>query len=199
MKFSQKEIKDLFFAWIMISLAFTILFSGISTLFNNPSFFILSFLISGFTAGIGFLLHELMHKYVAQNYGLKAEFVAFYNMLFLAIGFSFFGFILAAPGAVMMQGRRITKEQNGKISLAGPMTNIVLGLGFLIPLIFLKPEGILRIFLDYGLIINALLALFNLIPLGPFDGKKIWEWNKTIHIITVLIALGLFLSKWVLF
>lgn len=195
MRFSNREIKDLFFAWLLISLAFAILFSGI----NFSFLFVITFLISAFTAGTGFLLHELMHKYTAQSYGLKAEFHAFYNMLFLAVAFSFFGFIIAAPGAVFMSGRRITKEKNGKVSLAGPMTNVILAFVFLIPVLFFKPEGLLKVFFNYGLTINALLALFNLIPAGPFDGKKVWDWNKPIHLIIVLIALGLFVSRWLVF
>ena len=94
----------------------------------------------------------------------------------------------------MIQGR-ITKERNGKISLAGPLTNIILAILFLIPFLFFK-EGILGLFFSYGLIINSLLALFNLIPVMPLDGRKVYEWNKVIYIIVVLFALFLFLSRY---
>ena len=98
MKFSHREIKDLFYAGIMISLAFAILLSGgYKALFSFDIGLIFAFVISFFTAGIGFLLHELMHKYIAQKYKLGAEFHAFYNMLWLALLFSLFGFIIAAP------------------------------------------------------------------------------------------------------
>lgn len=193
MKFSHREIKDLLIAWFMISLAFAILFSGLS--FNIV--FVVSLLISALTAGIGFLLHELMHKYVAQNYGLFAEFRASYKMLWLAIIFSFFGFIIAAPGAVFIQGK-ITKERNGKISLAGPMTNIVLSFLFLIPVLIFSFEGILELFFSYGLLINSLLALFNLIPIMPFDGKKVYVWDKGVYIISVLLASGLFIGSFLI-
>lgn len=190
MKFSNKEIKDLLIAWIMISLAFAILFSGLSLSFV----FIVSLLISGLTAGIGFLFHELMHKYTAQKYGLWAEFQASYSMLFLAILFSFFGFIIAAPGAVMIQGR-ITKERNGKISLAGPMTNIVLAVLFFIPVLFFSFDGSLSLFFKYGLLINSLLALFNMIPITPFDGRKVYVWNKGIYFATLILAGTLFFGS----
>src|SRR3989338_3366664 len=101
MKFSHKEIKDLFAAWFFISLAFAILLSGGLTSFSVSSL-IFSFLVSSIVVGVSFLAHEIMHKYLAQKYGLQAEFHAFYNMLFLALLISFFGFIIAAPGAVFI-------------------------------------------------------------------------------------------------
>ncbi len=194
MRFSQKEKKDLIFAGIMISLAFAILLSGGFTGFLNKNFFIV-FVIAFFTAGIGFLFHELMHKYIAQNYGLFAEFRAFYKMLWLAILFSFFGFIIAAPGAVLIKGN-ITKEKNGKISLAGPLTNIVLALIFLALILILDVSGIFRAFLNFGLTINSLLAAFNMLPVGPFDGAKIITWNKAVYYSVVGFGIMLFILSW---
>jgi len=194
MKFSIKEKKDLFFAGIMISLAFAILLSGGLGGILSSNFYIV-FVIAFFTAGTGFLLHELMHKYIAQSYNLFAEFRAYYKMLWMAIAFSFFGFILAAPGAVYIRGN-INKEKNGKISVAGPLTNLVLGFLFLIFLLILNPEGIFRLFLKFGLTINSLLAAFNMIPVLPFDGAKVLAWNKKIYTITIILAVGLFFLSW---
>jgi Zn-dependent protease len=188
MKFSSIETKDLFYAGVMISLAFAILLSG-GLLGLNTTIFLIAF----FTAGLGFLLHELMHKYVAQGYGLWAEFRANYKMLWLAVFFSFFGFIFAAPGAVYIRGQ-ITRERNGKISLAGPMTNLVLAFGFLILIFFISTSNpILNAFFGFGLTINSLLAAFNMIPTMPFDGAKIIQWNKPIYYITLILGVGLFI------
>src|SRR3989344_2021750 len=116
MKFSHIEKRDLFFAGVIISLAFAILFAGGYNAFLRPKVeLVYLFIIAFLTAGIGFLLHELMHKYVAQSYGFQAEFRAFYPMLWLALLFSLFGFILAAPGAVFIRGV-INKKKNGVIS-----------------------------------------------------------------------------------
>jgi len=194
MKFSSKEKKDLFFAGIMISLAFAILLSGGLSGLLSSGFYVI-FLIAFFTAGIGFLFHELMHKCIAQSYGLFAEFRAHYKMLWFAIVISFFGFILAAPGAVYIKGR-INKEKNGKISLAGPLTNLILGFLFLILLLASNPEGIFKAFLGFGLTINSLLAAFNMIPAIPFDGSKVLAWNKGIYTITLVLAVGLFILSW---
>ena len=191
MKFTYNEKKDLFWAGIMISLAFAILLSGGFGGFLGIGFLII-FVIAFFTAGIGFLFHEMMHKYVAQNYGLLAEFRAFYKMLWLAILFSLFGFIIAAPGAVFLRGH-ITREKNGKISLAGPLTNLVLALLFLIFILILNPSGIFGAFLDFGLTINSLLAAFNMIPTIPFDGGKVIAWNKPIYFSVMGFSVILFI------
>ena len=195
MKFTTQEKRDLFYAGIMISLAFAILLSGgFGSLINIGSGFFVVSIIAFFTAGIGFLLHELMHKYVAQNYGLFAEFKANYKMLWLAVAFSFFGFIFAAPGAVYIHGF-INKERNGKISLAGPVTNIVLALIFLILILTLNVGEIFRAFLGFGLTINSLLAAFNMIPTMPFDGAKVFAWDKKIYWITLILSIGLFAAS----
>mgnify|MGYP001579664692 CR=1 FL=1 len=198
MKFSYKEKKDLFIAGIMISLAFAILLAGgYNVIYSLNSGLFLVFVVAFFTAGIGFLLHEIMHKYVAQSYGLKAEFNANYNMLWLALGASLFGFIFAAPGAVYISGWNITKERNGKISLAGPATNIILALIFLILLLLTGSGGILGELFSFGLTINALLGAFNMIPAMPFDGAKIISWNKGIYYTALIIAVGLYVLSWI--
>src|SRR5512136_2605806 len=60
--------------------------------------------LSGLSVIIGFLLHEMAHKVVARRYGCWAEFRADYRMLGLALITAFFGFLFAAPGAVMIAG-----------------------------------------------------------------------------------------------
>src|SRR3989338_4251889 len=159
MKFSRKEVKELWIAGLIISLAFAILLAGgYNALFSFNLSILVVFFIAFFTAGTGFLLHELMHKYVAQKYGLTAEFRAFYPMLGLALLFSFFGFIIAAPGAVFIYGF-VNRERNGKISIAGPWMNIFLALVFLLlSLILSDAVGALDYLLTYGLYINAFLA-----------------------------------------
>jgi Zn-dependent protease len=187
MRFSQKEIKDLLKSWVAISIAFAIIISkslGISL--SSPQFST-PLIISAFTVGIAFLLHELGHKFVAQRYHFWAEFRSFDGMLVLAIAMSFLGFIFAAPGAVMIHGYYMTKEKNGRISAAGPLVNIILAIFFL-SLFFM---GINNLFIYYGVLINSWIALFNLIPIGNIDGKKILNWNKTVY--TTMLIVGLIL------
>lgn len=183
---SPIEIRDILFAWVMLSIAFAIMLSG--GLFNQE--FLRSVLFAAVTVGTGFLLHELGHKIVAQHYGCHAEFRAFRTMLWLAVAMSFFGFLFAAPGAVMIAGR-VTRSENGKISAMGPLMNVVLGSGFFL-LALWQPMMVFK----YGLSINAWLGLFNMLPFAIIDGKKIWDWNKVVYFALVAACVGLmFLSS----
>lgn len=182
LKLSKKEKIDLFKAWGAISIAFAILFGGLESF----SSFMISFLIAALTVGIGFIAHELSHKIVAQKFGCWAEFRSFDQMLVLAILVSFFGFVIAAPGGVMIKGH-ITKKQNGKISSAGIIANLVIALGFML-LGFAAFNPIMQKISAYGIFINSLLALFNLIPIMNFDGRKVLQWNRVFYSILVAIA-----------
>ncbi len=175
MKTSKKEIIDLLKAWIAISIAFAIILREGSAL-KQLSY---SFLISIIIVGTSFLLHELAHKALAQKYRLFAEFRSFDLMLLIAIAMSFFGFILAAPGAVMIEGH-VTRERNGKISAMGPLTNLALALIFF-GIGLLASSGLISEIAYYGTTINTWIGVFNLIPVWNFDGAKILEWNKLVY------------------
>jgi Zn-dependent protease len=181
---SEREIRDLIKAWAAISLAFAMIMRG----FADLSFY-QAFIVAAITVGTGFLLHELGHKIVAQRYGCFAEFRSFDQMLLLAILMSFFGFVLAAPGAVMIHGP-VGVRRNGKISAAGPIVNLVLALVFLW-LLLMQSSGILGVIAFYGYFINSWLALFNMIPIWNLDGAKVLKWNKKVYGVIVAVALGL--------
>lgn len=195
-KFDKKELIDLFKAWVAISLAFGILsFKSLAIVFDG--FFVCFFVafgISLFTAGLGFILHELAHKFVAIKYYCSARFKANNSMLLLAILASFFGFIFAAPGYVLINGN-INKKQSGIISFAGPFSNFVLALLFLPGYLFFN-DFLIRFFFFQGFFINSWLGLFNLIPLKPFDGFSVFKWNKFLFFslaaaLIVMVAFGL--------
>ena len=182
---SETEIKHLLIAWLAIAFAFTIILQRWYTL--N---LILIFIISAVTVGFAFIFHELAHKVVAQRYGAWSEFRMAPSMLLLAILTAFFGFIFAAPGAVMIFNPYLTREENGKISLAGPMVNMILAFFFL-ALFRLVPTGIFSWIGRFGVMINAWLAVFNLIPIGVLDGRKVLAWNKGVYSVALGIAISM--------
>lgn len=165
-------------AWIGISFVFTILFRNYNIGLLN--IFIISFL----TVGIGVLLHELAHKLTANYFKANSEFKSNPKMIFLGVLMSFIGFVFIVPGAVHLKGY-LTRAQSGIISLAGPLTNLLLALLF-IPFLYLK--GLFFIVGYFGFFINSFLGLFNMIPFGPFDGAKVYIWNKKAYF-AVTIAL----------
>ncbi|MAG78421.1 hypothetical protein CL616_03590 [archaeon] len=191
-KFSKIELRDLAKAWLIISIAFAIVLSG----GRLGAFFIANVILSALTVGVGFLLHELGHKFLAQKYGCFAEFRANNFMLLIAIITSFFGIVFAAPGAVMIAGH-VGKDRNGKISLAGPGTNFILAIIF-IGLAFIFTQGFLARIISFGVLVNVWLGLFNMIPVWLLDGKKILHWNKTIYTITLAIGIFLFIIRYYL-
>jgi Zn-dependent protease len=184
MKLKKKEINDLLISWLTISLAFTWVFSNFNliNLFKGTAIssqFIEFLPISLIATGTGFIFHELAHRYTAIHFGAHAEYRMWPHMLFLAAIFSFlFGFVFAAPGAVYIYGQHISRKQNGLISLAGPATNIFIAIIFLI--LFTNFSGWIANMMLWVAYINFFLGLFNLLPIGPLDGSKVFKWNPII-------------------
>lgn len=171
----SNEILSILVSVITISIAFAIVWTR-STNFDAAFLSTTGMII--LTVGLGFVLHELAHKYVAIRYGAYARYQTWTLGLLLAVIMAFaVGFVFAAPGAVYVYGNHITREQNGKISLAGPLTNLVLGFLF-IGLGLALPAA--REIATLGSTVNFFLGAFNLLPIFPMDGSKVFAWNKAI-------------------
>jgi Zn-dependent protease len=151
--------------------------------------FLFIFIVSAVTAGIGFLLHEIGHKLLAQRYRCWAEFRSDDQMLILMLITSVFGFLFAAPGAVRISGN-INTEKNGKISALGPLINMGLAMIFYV-IHFISPFQLIADIAFYGAYINAFIGAFNMIPFGNFDGVKILAWNKLVY--GSMVVLGMIL------
>ncbi|MEN6592020.1 MAG: site-2 protease family protein, partial [Methanobacterium sp.] len=161
----------------IITVLFAYIFSG-RTL---PSFSLI--VVTFIAVGLGFILHELAHKFVAMRYGFWAEYRLWVGGLIFAIITAALGFLFVAPGAVYIHGEYISREQNGKISASGPATNLILaGLFFL--LLYYFPSGeLVTIIGVLGFYVNSFLAMINLIPISMLDGAKIIRWNPIIWVV----------------
>jgi len=178
---SSTEMRELLIAWIFISLAFSFAIGSDNLL--------LSMVVSLSTIGPAFIFHELAHKVVAQRYGCWAEFRMSLQMLLFAVVIAYLsGMVFAAPGAVMISGQ-VTRDQNGKISVSGAMTNLLM-VGLFASIAILSSNPLLYQIGRFGALINAWIAAFNMIPFGPLDGKKVLAWDKSAYVATVLLAVG---------
>ncbi|MCQ2960974.1 MAG: site-2 protease family protein [archaeon] len=188
-RFTGKEIRDLIISFIVIALGFTILYSN-----GDYSHVTLIFPIVMIGVGAGFIFHELGHKFVAMHYGYYAEYELWPTGLLIALASSFFGFIFAAPGAVVIYSQGMDEKTNGLISIAGPLVNIALGLIFFLILgslgnyVYTETGAIVQLICVLGTRINFFLAAFNLLPIPPLDGSKVMSWSVPIWLITFAVA-----------
>ena len=193
--FSKTEIAHLTQATIAFAIALGFMFSGgvFGALSNTNTFVVYTF-VGLLTFTPGFLIHEIAHKIQARKYGCWAEFRASPGGLrFGVILAALIGVVFMAPGAVMVAGNT-TREQFGKIALAGPVSNVVLwciGLAFAVtfgaPNIASPSDTIIF----YWMMANGILGALNMLPFGPLDGKKIRTWSVPVFWIWLIICISM--------
>jgi len=180
---NQGELKDMVIAAAALSLAFFVLMSK-NVLFSGKISIDSILLYAGIavvSVATGFILHELAHRAIAKKFGCHAEFRLWNFGLLLAIFTAFLGFLFAAPGAVYIYGENISRKQNGLISIAGPITNIVVGIIlFAISIVFFANNQFFELIFRAAASLNFGLAFFNMIPFPPLDGSKVITWNPLI-------------------
>lgn len=189
----RRERRDLLIAWAAIAVAFMLLYArngmALSTL---PTIFVISLL----TVGVGFVLHELAHKFAAMHFGYWAEFEKDNTMLVVAVILAaLVGVVFAAPGATVIYGAT-TKRENGIISAAGPATNLVLcGVFFGIFLAGGAFENLLLWLIGtMGVQINAMLAAFNMLPVSVLDGRKVLAWDARIFAVLIVASFAVLIA-----
>jgi Zn-dependent protease len=218
-RIGTSELIELLIAFVVLTVAFSFMLSNVS-LFNMSVAGLSAevFFIAAVGVGSGFLLHELAHKFTAMRYGYYAEFKTSMNGLFLTIFTALLGFLFAAPGAVYISkplygsngsveihgnpaddeywdnltSRRVDDKEL-KISIAGPITNLIIAGIFFAVIQMGIVSGLFFYAAKYGIVINLILAAFNMIPFGPLDGAKVFRASPLIWTITgvPMILLGL--------
>ena len=187
-----REIMDLGMALGVVAVV------GISLFLDISGAFGLSALDAIAICMTAFLAHDLAHKLCAKHMAGGGRFkLAITGSLFgllitgiqhlmgfamLITGFStgeplrLAPYRFIAPGTVVVRGRR-RREVLGKIALAGPASNVVLGwLMFLLALS--SPSSWAFELLLIGSAMNAYVATTALLPLAFCDGLTIYWWSK---------------------
>ncbi len=128
-------------------------------------------------------VHEYAHAYAAVQLGDPtprwlgrltlnplAHLDPLGSLLLLLAGFGW-----AKPVPVNPRHFRNPRQGMLLVALAGPLANVTLlaGLGFLYRMGLVPPEGWVAELWLRMLYVNAVLAVFNLLPIPPLDGSRI--------------------------
>jgi len=209
------ELTDLLLAYLVLTLAFTW-----QTRWGGPM--AETFMVTSIAVGLGFVVHEMAHKFTAQRFGYFAEFRASLYGLLLTVFTAALGFVFAAPGAVVIGRKssaspyayrpdayRYTREDDRYwevydtrtreqlyISISGVATNMLLVGAFLLVL-FLAPapvasSEVLQRIIYMGIYVNVFLAAFNLLPFGPLDGAKVLASSPAVFAALAAVVFGSF-------
>ncbi len=189
--FTRSETIDLLKSWVALSFAYT--FTHMTYFYYFPMYFLVILPIATIVAGLTFVVHELSHKFTAEHYELDAHYKSNDWMLVLGLMISFSGFLFFAPGAVMIDGYYMTRRQYGITAAAGPISNLVIATIFL-PLYWLFPWVL---FIQYAFTMNAWIGLYNMIPVGMFDGAKVYKWSPGVYLVLVACAIALLVFVYV--
>lgn len=179
--FTKQEIRDILYSTAALGFIFSISDMGVGGALSNAGAFIARAALITLIVAMSFIPHELMHKFTAMKYRAYAQYEMWTaGLLFALILAVAFGFVFAAPGAVVIYTRyrdnygthniRLTKRQNGLISSAGVIANLAIAGFFML----VAPGNALARSIIH---INAFLAMFNLLPIPPLDGSKVMWWS----------------------
>jgi len=205
-QFSPGEISSIIIAWLVLSVAIT--YGNFTRLFTGTGN--LEVVIAGFVAtATGFIIHEMGHKFVAIRRGYVAHFRLWMWGLLLTlfvVVFSQGTVVFGAPGAVYIAPAATTayygyesairprdpEQENMVISAAGPGINLAFAVSFLALALATPLGSFLSIIAQFGFALNVGLGSFNMLPVPPLDGSKIFRKN-------LIVGLGLALPLWAMF
>lgn len=170
-------------------------------LFSNPWVFIVS--LGGIILAIG--IHEAAHCYMADYLGdptprsmgrLTLNPIAHLDPLgtLMIVVTGMFGW--GKPAPFDPYNLKDPRRDTALIALAGPASNIILAI--VLSLVLRVIDAPQNVFFITGSLIalNVNLALFNLLPVPPLDGSKIFNLNimrnQNSHLLLLLLIIPIF-------
>ena len=180
-------------SFILAILSLAIVYIRPSYISSNPILFVL---IPIATATIAIVPHEIAHRQSARNYGCASRFVLSFKgflatlLINLISSITGIGFVVFASGytAIMCRFGLLSQDLEGKTALAGPVTNLAIALISIIVVNSVPLPPLAQIFLLELFSFNSWVAFFNLIPIPPLDGFKVFRWNRMVWLVAVAFA-----------
>jgi Zn-dependent protease len=157
---------------------------------------------------LGITVHETAHaltaKWLGDCYAQKMGRISLnpfrHLSLWGTLALFVLGFGWGKPVPINLYNFKRPKLDYLLSSLAGPVSNILLCV-VILGLLFLKPGRLIEALLTPIFLINAILAVINLLPIPPLDGSKIWpciipgmrpvvsgKWS-TVWVVVLIVAL----------
>ena len=121
------------------------------------------------------VFHEMGHKFVAILLGINATFHNLYWGLAIGVVLKLIAspIIIFAPGYVEIPPAT-PENLIWIIAIAGPLVNLILFVGATIALKTMKLSKKTAVILYLTKIINIWLFIFNMLPIPPLDGSKVY-------------------------
>lgn len=207
--FDKKEVIDLIITTIIVGFIFSFKDWGTSAL--DVATGMRNFLNATLIVGLAYLVHETAHKLTAIRKGYEAK----YQMWFPGLLISLVATVVLAsmipdpkikiffilPGAVIVSAIPLmrvghyepffTYKDNAIIAYMGPLANICLALLFKIAgsIMFVN-----QTLVQQAMMINAWLAVLNMLPIPPLDGSKVFFGSRMFY----MFGIGLIISAAIL-
>ncbi len=151
------------------------------------------------------ILPELGHKAVARALGLRTCFKAWSSGFWFMLALGLVGGLYPSYGSTYIEQTDWSYAENrrltGVVFIAGPIVNALAAIACRMLAITLA-TGTWHAVLDMGFTMNMWLAVFNMLPLKsaggmPFDGHKIFNWNKAAWGLLAACIAVLFIAHYV--
>jgi len=201
---SPDELRELIISTVALGFAFTLAIFGGNNKFTyvlEPTF-IQHFIFTTVLVGLSLVAKEMAQKGTSRALESHATYRMWSPGIIVSVLSSFLGIVFAAVGGMQISSENteragrwqinLSPKQMGIIASIGPLMSLAIGMSLLMLSPIVPSFGLERNLFVIGAEINAVLALFSMVPFGPVDGDKVLRWNVTIWLFIGAMSLAVF-------